>query len=176
MRLNLSRSQFAAALRADEKWVENTARTLGLRLTYTPSEALRMGLVRLLARDYGIPAARGAELADEALRHPPDTRALSLAAAPDSEVALVIDLARYHSTFAAALSGALHHGGPRRRGRQSSRKRGRGRDAVAAAEAYGVDVSLLREALERPPADRLARLDANSAFLRAIRPVRRRVR
>jgi hypothetical protein len=170
--LNLSRSQFATAVRADEKWVENTARSLGLRLTYTPAEGLRMGLVRLLARDYGIPVARAAELADEALQHPSETRAVSLAAAPESGVALVIDLARYHSTFAAALSAALHHGGPRRRGRQSFRKRGRGRDAVRAAEAHGVDVSLLREALERSPADRLARLDANAAFLRALRPAR----
>jgi hypothetical protein len=43
---------------------------------------------------------------------------------------------------------------------------------VAAAEAHGVDVSLLRESLEQSPADRLARLDANSRFLTGLRRVR----
>ena len=167
--MHLSRSQFATAVQADEKWVENTARTLGLRLKYTPDEARRMGLVRLLTREFGIPVNRAAELAGDALRHPPETRVLPLAASPESAATLVIDLARYHSTFAAALSAALHHGGPRRRGRQAPRRRMRGRNAVAAAEAHGVDVSLLREALKRPPADRLERLDANSEFLRALR-------
>jgi hypothetical protein len=131
-----------------------------------------MGVVRLLTRDFQVPAARAGELADDALRHPPETRALSLAAARDSPATLVIDLARYHSAFSAALSAALHHGGPRRRGRPLSRRRARGYDPVAAAEAHGVDVSLLRESLERSPADRLARLDANAAFLTGLRRVR----
>ena len=131
-----------------------------------------MGIVRLLTRDFGVPAARAAELVDDVLRHPPETRALSLTTIPDSPATLVIDLARYHSTFSAALSAALHHGGPRRRGRPLSRKRARGRDPVAAARAYGVDVSLLRESLARSPAERLARLDANSAFLIGLRRAR----
>ena len=167
--MKLTRSQFATAVQADEKWVENTARTLGRRLTYTPDEARRMGLVRLLTRELGIPVARAAELTETALRQPRETRAMSLAVSPETAATLVVDLARYHSTFAAALSAAIHHGGPRRRGRHSPRKRTRGREAVAAAEAHGVDVSLLREALERSPADRLARLDANSEFLRELR-------
>src|SRR5699024_5469630 len=88
-RVNLTRSQFAAAIQADEKWVENTARALGLELTYTPSEARRMGLVRLLTRDFGISAASAAELADQALRHPPDARAVSLAPAAESPATLL---------------------------------------------------------------------------------------
>ena len=167
----LTRSQFAAAIGADEKWVENTARTLGRRLAYTPGEARRMGLVRLIAREFSIPVTRAAELADDASRQPPDVRALQLATSTDSTVVLTIDLARYHSAFAAALSAALNHGGPRRRGRRPPHKPPRGNSAVAVAEAYGVDVSLLREALARSPGDRLARLDANATFLRALRPV-----
>src|SRR3982750_486973 len=136
--MNLTRSQFSATVRADEKWVENTARTLGEQLTYTPAEARRMGMIRVLASEFAIPLARAAELADDALRHPPEERALRLSASPEGVATLVIDLARYHSTFAAALSAALNHGGPRRRGRPSPKKRARGRDAVAAAKAYGV--------------------------------------
>ena len=169
---NLSRAQFAAVVQADEKWVENTARALGRQLAYSPHEARWIGLVRLLTRDFGVPATRAADLADEALQHPPDTRALSLAATPDSPAALVLDLARYHSAFAAALSAEIHHGGPRRRGRPSARKRARGYDAVAAAQAHGVDVSLLRQALERSPADRLALLDSSSRFLGGLRRAR----
>ena len=168
----LSRAQFAAVVQADEKWVENTARTLCHQLAYSPLEARWMGPVRLLTRDVGIPAVRAAELANEALQHSPETRALSLVASSDSPVAVVLDLARYHSTFAAALSTATHHGGPRRRGRPSVRKRARRYDAVAAAQAHGVDVSLLRQALDRSPAERLARLDANSQFLRGLRRAR----
>jgi hypothetical protein len=170
--IRLSRAQFAAVVRAGEKWVENTARALGRQLAYTPSEAEWMGLVRLLTRDLGLPVNRAADLANEALRYPPNTRALSLAISPDSPAAIVLDLARFHSTFAASLSAEIHHGGPRRRGRPSTRKRARGQDAVAAAEAHGVDVSLLREALDRSPADRLARLDSNSQFLSGLRRVR----
>jgi hypothetical protein len=167
--VRLSRAQFAAIVQADEKWVENSARALGRRLAYTPPEARWMRLVRLLTRDLGFPVARAAELADEALRQPPDTRSLSLASAPDSPAALVLDLARFHSAFAATLSAEIHHGGPRRRGRPPARKRARGYDAVAAAEAHGVDVSLLRAALDESPADRLARLDSSSRFLSGLR-------
>jgi hypothetical protein len=164
----LTRAQFAAAVRGDEKWVENTSRALGLRLAYTPDEARHMGVVRLLSADFGIPVARAGELADEALRHSPDTRAVTLTASDDGAAALVIDLARYHSTFAAALSAAITHGEGRRRGRPPT-KRPRRRGAVVAAESYGVDVSLLREALNLSPAQRLTQLDANASFLSALR-------
>ena len=171
---SLTRAQFAAVVRADEKWVENTSRALGRRLQYTPGDARWMGVVRLLARDFGIPVNRAADLAEEALRHPRESRVVSLTAVDDGAATLVIDLARYHSTFAAALSAAISHGGARQRGRPSTRRRRR--DPVGAAESFGVDLSLLREAIERSPAERLARLDANASFLSALRPVPRRVR
>jgi hypothetical protein len=165
----LTRAQFVAAARADEKWVENTTRALGRRLAYTSDEARWMGVVRLLAHDFGIPVARAGELADEALRHPPETRALPLAESNEGAVTLMLDLARYHSTFAAALSAALSHGGHRRRGRPPAARPHR-RDALGAAESHGVDVSLLRAALSQSPGERLERLDANAEFLRALRP------
>ena len=165
----LSRAQFAAAVRADEKWVENASRALGLRLAYTPDEAREMGVVRLLAADFGIPVARAGALAREALQHAPDTRALALTTSPDGAATLTIDLARYHSGFAAALSAAVTHAGGRRRGRPPA-KRPKPRSPLGAARSHGVDVSLLREALRQTPAERLARLDANASFLDALRP------
>ena len=164
----LTRAQFAAAVRADEKWVENASRALGRRLTYTPDEAREMGVVRLLAAEFGTPVARAGELASEALRHPPDTRALTLATSLDGSATLTMDLARYHSAFAAALSAAITNGGARRRGRPPAKRPSR-RGAVRVAVSHGVDVSLLREALHQSPAERLARLDANASFLHALR-------
>ena len=172
----LTRAQFGHVVGADEKWVENTARTLDRRLDYTPMEARWLGIVRILMRDFAITATRAAELADEVLRHPPATRSLQLPGDADGVAVLSLDLARFNSSFAAALSAALHHGGPRRRGRPSNRGRPGKRDAVAAAERHGVDVSLLRTALAKSPSERLATLDANAAFLAAIRPVRDAVR
>ena len=166
----LARGQFAQAARADEKWVENTARAIGRRLAYTPDEARWFGIVRLLTRDFAVTLHRAAELADVALQHPAEAREVVLAESGDGTAALTIDLAREYSSFAAALSAALEQGGPRRRGRRKESSRVGTRNAIAAAERHGVDVTLLQSALERSPAERLARLDANAAFVRALRP------
>ena len=173
----LTRAQFAQAARAGEKWIENTARTTGRSLSYSPAEARWFGIVRVLTRDFGVSLRRASELADVALRSPPTARAVVLAESSDGTAALTIDLAREHSSASAALSAALQHGGPRRRGRRKVARRTTARKAIAEAEHYGVDLTLLHSALERSPADRLARLDANAAFVRAVRsatPTRRR--
>ena len=142
----LTRSQFAEVVRADEKWVENTARVLERQLAYTPHEARYFGIVRLLANQFGIPIARSAQLADDAVRQPPDLRAYVMDGSADGSVALVLDLARYHSGFAAALATAVHRGGPRRAGRPVNvGEYAKKYDPIGAAERYGVDISLLRQ-------------------------------
>lgn len=168
----MTRAQLAYAAGADEKWVENTARLLCHRLAFTPDEARWLGLVRLLRRELGIPVSRSATLAREALRHPPSSRAVVLAATSDGSASVVVDLARYYSSFAVRLSTALINGSPSRRGRPAARRRSGPRGALAAAAEYGVDLSLLREGLRLTPAERLERLDADAAFLAAIRPRR----
>ena len=55
---------------------------------------------------------------------------------------------------------------PRRRGRTTHRAT---RDAISAASRYGVDIGLVRSALERSPAERLEMLEANVAFVRAMK-------
>ena len=166
----MTRSQFAEVVGADEKWVENTTRVLERQLAYTPQEARYFGLIRLLSYQFGIPIARAATLADMAIQQPLDLSALSLDAR--DTVALVLNLSRYHSGFIAALATALHRGGPRRAGRPARvREQEKKYDPIGAAERYGVDISLLRQSLMQSPAERLARLDANAAFLRALRPV-----
>jgi hypothetical protein len=173
----LTRSQFAEVVRADEKWVENTARVLGRQLAYTPQEARYFGIIRLLAKQFGIPVARSAQLAAAAMQQPPDTRAVVLDGSDDGSAALVLDLSRYHSGLAAALATALHRGGPRRSGRPVTvHEQGSKYDPIGAAERYGVDISLLRQSLRQSPAERLARLDTNAAFLRSLRPTNPRAR
>lgn len=167
----MTRAQFAESVNAGEKWVENTAALLKRpRMAYTPEEACWFGLVRLLTRDLAVPIARAALLADRALRESPAARAVHLAASEDGVAILVLDLARYYSSFTVRLSAALHHAGPARRGRPESSARHQERDPTARAEAYGVDLTLLREGLRLAPAERLVRLDANLAFLRSLRP------
>ncbi|HUQ20095.1 MAG TPA: hypothetical protein VM099_10830 [Gemmatimonadaceae bacterium] len=165
----MTRAQFAMAIRADEKWVENSARLLGKRLRYTADEARSVALIRVLSQEVGITLFRAAQLADEILKQSAVMKktALVVGGAQTSSAAVSIDMARFYSTYAAALSAALDIGGPRRRGRRSG-TRGR-KGAVERAVRYGVDMDLLREGLRLSPLERLERLDENAAFLNAIR-------
>src|SRR3990172_2721190 len=78
-------------------------------------------------------------------------------ASRDGSLELTLDLNRFESTFSASLSAARTLGAPRQRGRPP-RKRV---DPLAAATAFGIDLSLLRWNLAQRPADRLHSLDAN---------------
>jgi hypothetical protein len=84
---------------------------------------------------------------------------------PSGSATLVVDLPRYESVFLANLSRALVLETPRRRGRTTRRTR----DRVGAASRYGVDINLMRSSLARSPAERLEMLDANVAFVRAMK-------
>ncbi|MFL5483713.1 MAG: hypothetical protein ACJ8AK_16145 [Gemmatimonadaceae bacterium] len=164
--------QTAAAARADLKWLTNSAALLRRRLRHTPEEAQWWGLVRLLVTDLEMTLATAAEVATAALRSLPETnrrRPRRHAPTPAKQdptgtAAIVIDLPRYQSTFLANLSRALILETPRRRGRTSEVTRG---NAVEAARDYGIDVGLLRSALNRTPSERLQLLDANLEFVRA---------
>jgi len=158
------------AVLADEKWVENASRLLDKQFRYTAAEARWLGLVRVLNQEVGVTLLRAAELADEALRHSPDEGSVIVGRAGGS-AAVSIDLARFHSTYAAALSAALDLGGARRRGRRRATLPQKTR-ALDRAAQYGVDVDLLREGLRLSPRERLQQLDDNAAFIKAIRPVR----
>ncbi|HZK78483.1 MAG TPA: hypothetical protein VFC35_06195 [Gemmatimonadaceae bacterium] len=193
----MTRQQFALAVNADEKWIENTARLLGLALTYSQREARWMGLVRMFDHDIGLTLKRSAALATEAIRHPEQAREVRLGETPSGAAAIVVDLARYHSAHNAALSAALTLAGPRKRGRPSAANRALSNsrsavrerpvevttwDVLARAKAYGVDLSALRDGLNETPAERLERLEDNSRFIAEMRgavgkkTVRRQVR
>ena len=174
----MTREQFALAVAADQKWVENSARLLRRPLKYSQSEARWMGLVRLLNHELGLPLKRSAELASEAIRHPESTRELRLGRDWSGAAAIVLDLARFHSAHNSALSAALILAKPRKRGRpiggvnSSSSFVVRERashnttwDMLARAKAYGVDLAALRDGLNETPAQRLQRLEDNAKFI-----------
>jgi hypothetical protein len=166
----MTRSQFALAVLADEKWVENATRLLNRRLKYSAADARWLGLVRVLNQEVGLTLVRAAQLADEALRHQMTERFVVVGRREDESAGVSIDLARFHSTRATALSAALDMGGARRRGRR--RTMPAKISALERAARYGIDIDLLREGLQLSPRKRLEQLDENAAFIRAIRPVR----
>lgn len=166
----MTRAQFAAAVRADEKWVENASLLLKRRFAYTAAEAHWLSLVRVLVEEVGLTLARSVHVADKALQLESSERK-AVIADQDSTAGVAIDLARFHSTFAASLSAALDIGGPKRRGRTRARAKGKSIALQRAAE-YGVDIDLLREGVRLTPQQRLQHLDENAAFLSAIRKKR----
>ena len=158
--------QSAVAAAADLKWLTNSASLLRRRLKYNAEEARWWGLVRLLVDKLGLSLKAAAGAATAALRAKDSVSRGSACADPSGSVSLVIDLPRYESIFLANLSRAWVHETPRRRGRTKGRA---ATGAVTAARRYGIDLGLLRSALDRSPAERLALLEQNAAFLRDMR-------
>jgi hypothetical protein len=158
--------QTAVAAAADLKWLTNSAALLRRPLRYHAREAKWWGLVRLLVDRLGLTLKAAADAATAVLRTPDSRVPIDAGADPSGSAALVVDLPRYESIFLANLSRALVLETPRRRGRMTRRTT---RDAVSAASRYGVDINLVRSALERTPAERLEMLDANVAFVRGMK-------
>ncbi|MEP6507198.1 MAG: hypothetical protein ABJC63_03160 [Gemmatimonadales bacterium] len=166
----MTRSQFALAAGADEKWVENTARLLRKRLMYTPLESVWLGLVRVFNQEIGLTLARSDELAREALGCEQQASTMLLGQTETGVAGIAVDLVRYRSSHAASLSAALEFGGERRRGRPRPIKPGGGKQAALdRAARYGVDIDLLREGLKSPVAERLKLADQNAAFVADMR-------
>ena len=156
--------QTAVAAAADLKWLTNSAAILRRRLRYDAEAARWWGMVRLLVDELGLPlkAAAGVATAILTARGPRRRRPT------DAEAALAwieVDVPLFESIFLANLSRALNHETPRRRGRS----RAMGGNAIAAARRYGVDIGLLEASLTRTPEERLALLQQNTEFLRAVR-------
>jgi hypothetical protein len=156
--------QTAVAAGVDLKWIVNSAALLGRRVRYDRQQAKWWGLVWLLTRQLGLSLKAASSLSTVALRGGSSSAQVTAGADPSGSASLIVDLARYESIFLANLSRALVHEIPRRRGRPA--RRGINGGALAAAERYGVDLDLIRSAIRRTPAERLALLETNAAFVR----------
>ncbi len=158
--------QFAVAAGADVKWILNSAALLRRRVRYTRRDSSWWGLVRLLTERLGLPLKAAAAAATASFEGKSAGGRITAGSDPSHSATLLVDLRRYQSIFLGNLSRALLHETPRRRGRPVTR---RAASVLGLARRYGVDVNLLRAALQRTPAQRLTMLEANAAFLRAMR-------
>lgn len=154
-------SQFAIAVGAEPKWVQNAAASLGRSLRYTEDEARRLGLARMIQGATGMPLPRAHEIAREALAL--EGRSFALESV-DGSVQVTIDVPRYLSTFGARLAAARREP-PERRGRPARR----GQDPIAVAREYGIDISLLQSNLMRTPEERIRLAGANAELVSRIR-------
>ena len=158
--------QFAVAVGAPKRWVQNAFRVLGLAGGYSVENARRLAFARALKDAAGFPISRGFPLAREALGRWPAEQTWSLHG-DDGAVRLTVDLGRFLSDFHARLSLARCWYAERARGRPPRRRRG----GVAWAREHGVDLSLLEAQLARTPAERLRQLDEAATFLARARVV-----
>jgi hypothetical protein len=166
----LSLRQLAIAAGSSTKWIKNAEMLLGLSFPRTPNDAVGVGLIHELHSELDLPLSIARDIANRVLST--SGRTSVMPALASGSLRLFVDLNRYRSSFNARLSRALVLGGPKRRGRP----RAASSDAIAAAVAHGVDLDLLRDSLRLTPAERLARLDANAAFVGALAESRARAR
>jgi hypothetical protein len=159
--------QFAIAARADAKWILNSSALLGRRVRRTPADSRWWGLVRLLTESLALPLQTAADAATRSLGMDSGAERITVLGDPSHSASLMIDLSRYQSIFLGNLSRALVKETPRRRGRPVRGRRGAA--SVDAARRYGVDLDLVRAALQRTAAERLEMLEANAGFIRVLR-------
>src|SRR5688500_1863483 len=159
--------QTAVAAAAELKWLVNSAALLGRRLRYNRQQAEWWGLVWVLTDQLGLSLKAAAAASTAALGGGTSSTRVTASGDPSGSASVVVDLARYESIFLANLSRALVHETPRRRGRPA--RRGMKGDALATAQHYGIDLGLIRSAIARTPAERLALLEKNAAFVRDMR-------
>ncbi|MDH4046008.1 MAG: hypothetical protein OEW06_16295 [Gemmatimonadota bacterium] len=159
--------QFATAVGAPKRWVQNAFQALGLPAVYTEPLARRLAFAKAVKEACGMPLRRAFPLADAALARWPAHKTWELRE-PDGAVRVVIDLERFLSDYAVRLSLSRTFYAEKRRGRPRKRTlRG-----IAWAEWYGVDISLLVESLKRTPEERLRQLDEVREFFATARIVR----
>jgi hypothetical protein len=146
-------AQFALAVGADPKWVQNATAALQRYLRYTEDEARIVGLARLIHSTAGTSLRSAYDMAEAALSLDPPASTI-VAESPDGSVRVVVDVWRYLCTFTAWLSRARTHE-PARRGRPAVREPW----ARWSAEGYGLDVSLIDANMERSLEERIHEAD-----------------
>lgn len=160
----MSLGQFATAVAASPRWVQNAFHVLGLERVYDEERAKILGLARQLHVALRIPLGEAYPLAREALGAWPETTVWRRQDEAGM-VTLEVNLERYLSSYAVRLALARNWYAERKRGRPPKRRK-RG---IAGAREYGIDISLLEESLKLTPAQRLRRNEEALEFLRALR-------
>jgi len=160
--LKMTLGQFAVAVGAPKRWVQNAYAALRLPAGYDETRARRLAFARTVKQACGMSFGRAYQLAEGALATWPAEKVWTHRG-PDGAVAVSVELERFLSDFAARISLARTYYAERRRGRPRRRR------GLALAKWYGVDVSLLESALRLTPMQRLQRLEQAVQFIRAAR-------
>jgi hypothetical protein len=164
--------QFALAVGVTPRWVLNALTRLKVPRRYDEPLARRLALARVLADalDQELPRAfqRAGRILAAADLHQPWTEPSG-----DGLVTVTVDLPRVMTLYAIRLSLARNRYGERPRGRMPRRRS----SAVARAQEWGMDTTLLTSALVRSPGQRLETLHTYREELlelrRAVREGRR---
>jgi hypothetical protein len=149
------------------KWVLNTCAALQLGTTYSLELARTLQLTHRLHDTLAMPLTQAYEIA-LTLQDEPRCGDRALVTIPLTylgDISVKVDVARLDAAFAARRAALMTTVEPRVRGRPSSPSD----DPIAAAEAWGLDLSLLSANLRRTPSERLRQLDAMMAFRRSVR-------
>ena len=146
-------AQFALAVNADPKWVQNASASFKREIRYTLEEARIVGLARLIHLTAGTSLRTAYDLAEQALAIDPPEETV-VAESADGSVRVVIDVSRYLSTFTAWLSRARTHK-PAQRGRPAGRRPW----TKWSAQEYGLDVTLIDTNMRRPLTERIHEAD-----------------
>jgi hypothetical protein len=164
----MSLATLAILVDAPPKWVLNTVAAVDPGARYSEALARRLLITRALHSAVRIPLVDSYALADQTLhawRGEPG--AVTLRVHPTDDVAVTVDVYRLLSALHVrqamlGSSGLVLTETRRPRGRP--RTRAHSRDPIAAAEAWGLDLSLIRDNLRRTPHERLRQLDAMQTF------------
>ncbi|WP_411279076.1 hypothetical protein [Gemmatimonas sp.] len=159
-------AEFSHLLGAHPKWVLNTLRAVNADGRYTVDMARQLFVARAVHEATAVPMAESLAVARLALRA--SYTAASPAPVPgmeDADVAMTVDVYRLLSSFYTRLAHLRASFAPRARGRPRTRNR----SARHEAEAWGLDLSLMRDNLRKSPAERVRQLDAMGHFSRTVR-------
>jgi hypothetical protein len=160
----LSSSELAYLVDVDPKWIHNAALRLKRPIRHSVKEAIRLTLARQLHEGIGITLPHAMELANEAIHANIDQPFVVMS--PDGTAWLSIDTGRFLLRFNARLAWMRTHTPLPERGRKPMQRH---EDAIAAARAYGIDISLLEANLRRTRGERLTELNDNMEFLHHVR-------
>jgi hypothetical protein len=160
--------QFAVAVGAPTRWVQNALQALSLPAEYTADLARRLSFARMLKSVCGMPLRQGFPLAGDALARWPADRCWELASS-DTAAKITVDLERFLSDFHIRLSLSKTRFAGKHRGRPPKRRR-RG---LNLAKWYGVDLSLLQMNLQLTVEQRLRGLDEMVEQLKRLQVARR---
>ena len=157
--------EFARLLDVESKWVLNRMAGLGLPARYTIALARRLTVCRAIHAATGMPLERAVVVARHCLRtYRGEIAPMTVFPTPDGDVALTVDVYRMLSSFHVRLAAVRVMFAPRMRGRPATRDR----DAIQAAENWGLDLTVIRDNLAKSPERRLRQLDAMVAFAHGV--------